>query len=430
MKDGIVTSKNGDDVMTKLDLFTMALGIEEPWYIKEIKFDQNVSKQLDIYVEFKKGSKFYYKDEELAIDGYFKAHDTVEKTWQHLSFFEYRCFIHAKMPKIYPKKGTTKIIKGPWEGVMKGFTLMFEALLLQLAQNMPVSKVSRLVGTYDVKIWGMIRKYAKAGIDLNDYAELEMFGVDETSKAKGHDYVTIFVDMKNKKTIYVTVGKDNKVITDFREELENKNGKKENIKTVSSDMSKAFIKGVNREFINAEIVFDKFHIMKAINDAVNQVRIRESKTESILKGSKYSILKNKKNLTKKQEKKLEEIKLSKIKLQTLKAIQIREAFQELYKIEELIEFEQKLKEWYFWATHCRIEEMKKIAKTIKEHWAGVVGYKKEKVTNALLEGFNSIIQMAKRRARGFKDLENFKAIIYLLTGKLQLEKINALYQPL
>ena len=135
-------------------------------------------------------------------------------------------------------------------------------------------------------------------------------------------------------------------------------------------------------------------------------------------------LKNQVNYTQKQKEKYEEIKMSKLNVKTFKAMQIRESFQQLYLCEQKEMFESLLKKWYWWATHSRIPEIKEVAKTIKSHWTGVVNWAKKQITNGILEGFNSLFQAAKAKARGYKKTKTIKAVIYILTGKMDFSIIN------
>ena len=192
-------------------------------------------------------------------------------------------------------------------------------------------------------------------------------------------------------------------------------------------MSPAFIKGVNESFPDAEITFDKFHIIKQINEAVDQVRREEVKIHSILKNKRYIFLKNENNLTKIQIKQLNEIDIPKLNLKTIRALHIKRNFQEIYQAETKNEFVFLLKKWFWWATHSRIEPIRKVAHTIKNHWDGVVNWKTSQINNGILEGLNSLIQSAKSKARGYRNTKYFKIIAYLITGKLDFYKINPEY---
>lgn len=411
------------------NLFELALNITEPWFIKNINFDEN-KKRLDINIDFKKGSLFEYEDRDKNINGKFKAYDTTNKEWRHLNFFQHECYLHARTPRVKLSDGSVKLIKTPWEGKSSGFTLLFEAIILQLLSNMTVLKVSKLINVSDDKLWRMLDKYIGFALDDRNLKDIEAIGIDETSNKRGHNYITLFVDLKEKKTIFITEGKDSNTIKDFKEDLEEHNGNIEKIENVSCDMSPAFIKGVKENMPNAEITYDKFHIMKLINKAVDKVRREEVKLEDILKEARYALLKNRKNLTGKQKEKLNELLLSKLNLKTIRAFHIRENFQAIYKAETNDQYLILLKKWYFWATHSRIKPIKKVAKTIKKHWDGIIKWKETQINNGILEGLNSVVQAAKSKARGFRTLKNFKLIAYLLTAKFDFSKINKSYLPI
>ncbi len=413
-------------MMTQKDLFAKALMVEKPWFVHEINFDQNAGK-LEIWIDFERGSSFYYEDKELGIEGHFKAYDTTEKTWRHLNFFQYQCYLHAWIPRVDLGNGKIRQVQAPWEGHAAGFTLLFEALILELVKVMPVHQVCQLFDVYDKKLWKMIKAYTTKARAEEDYSGVKVVGVDETSARKGHDYVSLFVDLEEKRTIYVTEGKDQTVVQDFVNDLVAHNGHPGNIEQVSCDMSPAFIKGVEDNLPNAAIVFDRFHVTKVINEAVDKVRKAEVINNPILKSSKYIFLKNRENLTVYQKQRLEGIRLSGLNLKTMKALNIREAFQQIYQAPTPEIFDKLLRKWYFWATHSRIEPIKEAAYTIQRHWDGIVNWIDYKISNGILEGFNSIFQAAKAKARGYRRTDTIKAIIYLLTGKLDFSKINPHY---
>jgi transposase len=413
-------------MLTQKDLFAKALLVEKPWFVHDINFDQAAGK-LEIWIDFERGSSFYYEDKELGIEGHFKAYDTTEKTWRHLNFFQYQCYLHAWIPRVDLGNGKIRQVQAPWEGHAPGFTLLFEALILELVKVMPVHNVCQVLDVYDNKLWKMIKAYTNKARAEEDYSEVTVVGLDETSVRKNHVYVSLFVDIEEKRTIFVTEGKDHTVIQAFVSDLVAHGGQPDNIEQVSCDMSPAFIKGVETNLPNASVVFDRFHVSKVINEAVDKVRKADVVNNPILKGSKYIFLKNRENLSEYQKQRLEGIRLSGLNLKTMKALNIREAFQQIYQASTAEMFDKLLRKWYFWATHSRIEPIKEAAYTIKRHWEGIVNWFDYKISNGILEGFNSIFQAAKAKARGYRRYDTIKAIIYLLTGKLDFSKINPHY---
>ena len=406
-------------------LFSAALGISPPWFVKSIEFNPT-SKRLDLKIDFVRGSRFTVKNDSGVIQH--PVYDTQEKEWRHLNFFEHECYLQARVPRVKLPDGSIRLIEPPWSGLQNGFTLLFEALILQLAKNMPVHQVAKLVRTSDHKVWSILDKYIEDARRNCDYKMVSQLGVDETSIAKGHDYVSLFVDLEKKKTMFVTEGKDSSTIAAFKKDFELHGGVSTNITDVSCDMSPAFIKGVHDNLPEAQITFDKFHVLKLINEAVDQVRRAEAKDNPLLKGTRFLFLKNDQNLTQAQKNKKEELKLSELNLKSLEALNLRETFQQIYCAPTGEQFEKLLTQWHNWAATSQLTPMEKVAKTIKNHWDGIIQWKKSQINNGILEGLNSVVQAAKRKARGYK-AKHFKTIVYLITAGLDFTKLNSSYLP-
>jgi transposase len=411
--------------MDMREIFGQALGICKPWFIVDVTFDAK-KKRLDLGIDFIKGTTFSFEQDGVVNE--YKAYDTVQKEWRHLNFFEHECYLQARVPRIKTSDDKTHLIMPPWNGLQNGFTLLFEALILQLSKGMPINQVCKLVKISDHKVWSILDKYTEKTRDLNDYSKVTKVGMDETSIAKGHDYVSLFVDLERKKTIFVAAGKDSATVKAFADDLAQHNGDASNITDVSCDMSPAFIKGVKENLPKANITFDKFHILKLINEAVDEVRRMEAKENPLLKGTRYLFLKNEQNLTQVERDTKNELRLSKLNEKLFRALGLRETFQQLYTAQTEDDFERLLKKWYFWATHSRLDPMKKVAKTIRKHWDGVLRWKASQINNGILEGLNSVVQAAKRKARGYK-LKHFKTIVYLITGGLDFSKLNPACLP-
>ena len=190
-------------------------------------------------------------------------------------------------------------------------------------------------------------------------------------------------------------------------------------------MSLGFKKGIEDNFRNAETVIDKFHVIKHMNEAIDETRREEVKTNEELKRTRYLWLKNDKNLSEAQKAKKET--LMKKHLKTGRAMMIREELQSIY--EEAPgrdEAEERMGKLLGWIARCRIPQVKKFGKMVKEHWEEILNYFSYRVMNAILEGTNSIIQNIKRRARGFRNDEYFKTMIYLVYGKLPMRRYTAM----
>lgn len=399
-------------MFNQIDLFTNALGLKDPWKVTEVSFDSNDSR-LDIYIARTKGSKVTCPvcGKECSV------HDSKERTWRHLNFFQYKAFIHCKVPRCDCNDHGVKQVEVPWTRQGAGFTLLFEAFIMVLVKDMPVNAIAKLIGINSDSIWRIIDHYVAEAYDSIDFSDVTTIGLDETSSKRGHNYITLFVDIDKSKVLYATEGKDASTIKSFKETFENHNGNVSSVENISCDMSPAFIKGVNNHFPDADITFDKFHVIKRINEAVDNVRREELKANDILKSTRYIWLKNPKNLTIKQQEQMQP--LSKMNLKTLRAYNIKLKLQEFYEINDKAAALSHLKKWFFWATHSRLEPMKEAAYFIKRHWDGIVKYTTTKITNGVLEGINSIIQAVKRRARGYGTTKHFISMVYLVCSDLE-----------
>lgn len=407
-------------------LFKAALGINDPWYVEDIDFRKGNDGQMELHItlNFYKGSTFL-----CPIDGCHEestAYDTVEHIWRHMNFFQYRTYIHAPQPRTKCKNHGVHVVSVPWARTGSGFTLLFEAFVLELSKTQAMSNVADQVGEHDTRLWRFVNKYVSEARELENYSEVSALGMDETSK-KGHNYMTVMVDLEERKVIYATEGKDNTTVDKFVDDFKAHSGYAENIKIVTCDMSLGFRKGINNNFPNATTVIDKFHVIKHANEAVDAVRKEEVKTNPLLKKTKYIWLKNSDNLTEKQSEKKE--RLSKKRLKTGRAYSMRVTLQDIYETSNnRSEAEPQMKKLYSWLMKSRLEPMRKFAGLLKDHWKEILNYFEYRYTNAILEGMNSIIQNIKCRARGFKNDEYFKTMIYLVCGKLKIDEVIASYQ--
>jgi transposase len=254
-----------------------------------------------------------------------------------------------------------------------------------------------------------------------DHATVTQVGVDETSSRRGQ-FVSLFVDMEQRKVLFATPGKDASTVAVFAEDLKTHAGDPKAVTEVSADMSQAFAKGITANLPNAEITFDKFHVVSLVNNAVEKVRRLERIDHPELIGSRYVWLKNPENLTPSQWEKFDALDIANSHLKTARAYQIRLVFQDLFN-QPPDQAESFLNRWYFWATHSRIPAIIHVAKTIRTHQQGILRWFLSGINNGILEGINSLVQAAKAKARGYRSHRNLATIIYLIAGKLDLTRL-------
>jgi len=398
-------------------IFGIALGLSEPWFIKDVKFSSSEKGfgQLDIYLDFKKGAKFYDDDGIKC-----SVHDTVDKTWQHLNFFQHTCYLHARVPRIKTETGKVRLIKVPWARAGSGFTLLFEAFAMALIENeMPVNKAASLLNVYANRLWTIFNYWIKRAFEKNDVSDVQKIGIDETSTRKGHNYVMISADIDRRRVIFSTPGKDENTVKELSNYLEKKNVKPEQITHTVLDMSRSFIAGTMQNFPQAAIVFDRFHLKKLLNEALDSLRKGERKEHEQLKGHKYLFLKKQRDLAEHQKQYKYEFIESFPKLG--QGVRLVELFDDFFEFHDKEQASAYLAWWCDLVEESGINSFCKFVKTVKAHWSGIINYVDAKISNGILEGINSKIQLAKRRARGYRNIQNFINMIYFIAGDLDFD---------
>lgn len=393
-------------------IFSIALGLEAPWYIQEIVFNKAES-QLDIYLSFTRGHQFKTED-----GNTYTAHDTVERRWEHLNFFQHKCYLHAKVPRVKQADGKIQTQEVSWARKGSGFTLLFEAFAMLLIKNeMPVNKAAKVVSVYPNRLWTIFNYWISIAHKKDTIEDLNNIGFDETSVKKGHNYVTTMVDLKQRRVLFVTQGKDSDSIEKSVNYLQEKQIDPHAIKQVCIDMSPAFISGCNKYLPKASITFDKFHVMKEVNKAMDELRKLERQGNDMLKKHKYTFLKNKLTPKIKEERDL----LLEMYPKLGEGYRLKQLFKDFWNIQDKQEAEGYLAFWCDIAQDSGIFPFQKAVKTIKAHWSGIINYIESKINNGILEGLNSKIQLAKKRARGYRNINNFINMIYFICGKLKFD---------
>ena len=277
------------------------------------------------------------------------------------------------------------------------------------------------MGEYDNRLRRIVDHYVEKAYRNKDFSNVTQIGIDETSSKKGHKYVTVFTDLEEKEIIYVTEGKDSSTIERFAVEMSFHGCDVDNITNITMDMSTSFIKGAKEYMTKAEVTFDKFHVVKLLNEAVDKVRRAESKQNPILKGTRYLWLKNPNNLTKKQLEQLQSLENE--NLDSAKAYQLKLTFQDIYNCSSNAGNAKLLIDsWLEMADKSELEPMQKFCDTVRNHYDGIMKYFTSKITSGICEGLNSIISEVKRVARGYRNMRNFINMIYLRKCKLELPR--------
>lgn len=404
-------------------IFEAALGISSPWHIAGMGFDEK-HRRLNIRIDFEVGSRFAVA----GIAGEHPVHDTVSKVYRHLNFFQYQCDLEVRIPRVKLPDGSVRQVSPPWAGKLSGFSLLFEAFVLLLAREMPFTGVARLTGESVHRVMAVCHRYVDAAVAATDLSELSRLAIDETSRAKGHDYVTLVADAdpdpERRRVLYVAEGREAETVGAFAANLRSKHGKPSEIASISIDMSPAFIKGVEEHFPHAQITFDKFHVIAHASSALDATRRIEQKLDPSLKGLRWTLLKDRADLPAAQRVELDELLTGMTSIRTARAWQYREQLREIMNRKQPNVVRALLKRWCTNVMRSKVEPMKEVAAMIRKHFEGVLAWVETRQTNGFLEAINGLFQAAKRKARGYGSFRTIRMVIFLIAGKLDFSTLN------
>ena len=400
-------------------LFEAALGIADPWLVGSVEFDEK-TKTLTVLIDFKVGSHFAVSGHE----GTHPVHDTVTKTYRHLNFFEHECHLQVRTPRVKLVNGSVRLVEPDFAGRLNGFTLLFEAFILMLARQMPFAAVSRIVGESPHRVLAVCHKYVEIACGMADYSEVSALAIDETSRARGHSYVTLGADAEARKVIFVTEGRDAKTIEELAEHLKAHGCPVGNITSASIDMSPAFISGVTQHLPNARITFDKFHVIGHASTAVDKMRRIEQRSDQSLKGMRWTLLKDRSKLKPEAATDLDALIAKLAVKRTARAWVYKEQLREILDRKQINVVRVMLGHWCTCVMRSKVDPMKEVAKMIRSHLEGIVAWAQTRQTNGFLEAINGLFQAAKRKARGFTRIATIKTVIFLISGKLDFQAIN------
>jgi transposase len=401
--------------MDDKEIFALGLGISKPWYIKGIEFlGEEPQRQLHIYLDHEKHTRFIHADRDYPV------YDHQPRTWHHLRFFQHECFLHARVPRIQMDNGKVKLIEVPWSQPGSSFTLLFEYDVLSLIrEGMSMRGVSRRLSIGDKRISRILTRHVSQALSTQRLAAVKELSVDETSTRKGHNYFTIMSDREAKKVVGIAVGKDKEAFANALIDMEIRGGCREKVRTITMDMSKSYISAATETMSQADIVFDRFHIVKKINEAVDKIRRTEQREHHELSKTRYLWLKNNSNLNEEQQENISYLEGAfpnigvAYRLKELLRMVLDEAYYSHYL--------KPINLWMKQAWESKLEPIQAFVNMLKRHWYGIKTYFKRVATNAFAERVNLKIQEIKRIAKGYRNTHNFTIMIYFHLGGLDFK---------
>jgi transposase len=310
----------------------------------------------------------------------------------------------------------------PWADPGSWFTRDFEEHVAYLAQT---TDKTTIVNTMRVA-WRTVGNIVARVIDHfrpGDPLEgLTHIGVDELSYRRHHEYITVVIDHVAKRVVWARPGKDAATLGEFFKALGPDRCKK--LEAVTIDMSAAYIKAVTEASPAATLIFDRFHVQRLAHVALDEVRraevrgLKGTEEARVLKRTRSILNKNPWNLTISEEQKLSTVQRTNQPI--YRGYLLKESLCEILDECDIDLARTKLTEWLGWANRSRLEPFRKLAKTVKEHFEGILAYIPERLNNGRTEGMNGKIRTITRRSFGFHSSSNLIALIYLCCSGIAL----------
>ena len=350
------------------------------------------------------------------------ADHSPERTWRHLDTMQFETVLRARVPRSQCGKCGVKTIRVPWAGKSSRFTLMFEAFSIQvLLACSSVQRAARLLRLDWSSANRILERAVERGLERRTVDDVEHVGIDEKSFLRGQSYVSMLTDLDGRRVLDVVEGRTEEAADQLWRSMPAE--QLANVKAVAMDMWTAYMNSAAKHVPQADVVHDKFHVAKHLNDAVDQVRRGENKAikkegDERLVGTKQLWLYRADNLPEGRVSQFETLKNTELK--TARAWAIKEQFRWFWTYFHSGYARSFFNEWYSWAVRCRLKPIAKKAKMLKRHLPGLLAYVTHHVTNAVSEGFNSKIQSIKANARGFRSFANYRIRILFFCGKLKL----------
>ena len=399
------------------EMFAQSIGLTDPWAIERADFDEK-TREVHVYVKARKTAKYpcpkcgkmceRYDDEE------------TERVWRHGDVVFFPCYVHCRRPRIKCSDGI-HVVTAPWSRPGSRYTMLFESYAMLLVKSMPVNQARKVLRISHTSLTFILRYWVRKAVREEDLSEVRSICVDETSFRKGQSYVTVVSDAGKRRVIDVEEGRDIGAVERFSYKLEEKGGDSKKIRTYISDMSTAYESARDMCFPNATQIVDKFHVKQLMLQALDEVRRKEQGnrvSRSKRSGSKLLMIPESR-LSEQQQARINE--LSKQYPQTGRAYRMVQVLDEMYKCQSPDAAERVFDRMISWLRRSRLEPMKKVALSLKQRKETILSYFRYRVTNAIAEGINSLIQAAKRKARGYRTFEGYSCMIYLVVGKLKLD---------
>jgi transposase len=402
--------------------YGLLLGIQSPWEVKRVDL-QIQGQRVDVAVEHNRQAAVVCPECGKGCPRYDHA---PERQWRHLDVMQFTTVIHARVPRCQcPEHGVMTVLI-PWAEPHGRFTLMFEAFAVKVieAARSYVQAMEILQLNWHT-IQEIVERAVERGLLRRSTEEVTLVGMDEKSFGRGQDYVSLMTDLKGKRGLEVVKDRDTPSALELWDSLPEP--QRQRVEAVAIDLSAGFGTAATQAAPQAVIVYDKFHVSKHLNEAVDKVRREEHRKlleqgDDSLTSTKYLWLQG---AAPAGARALSFADLCARNLKTARAWYLKETFAEFWIQPNPAAALSFFTAWFRSARRSKLEPVKQVALTLKDHLHGLLNYFLYPITNAMTEGFNSKIQAIKADARGFRRFENYRYRILFHCGKLDLMPILA-----
>lgn len=417
VKTHIIYGGDGmDKIINFISMFEQSIGLKDPWKVEKANFSED-NKAVHIYIAARKTAEYPCPECGKSCKRF--DDEDEERVWRHGDVVFFPSYVHCKRPRIKCEEHGVCVTEAPWARKFSRYTLLFEGYAMLLLQNMTIEAARKLLRISHTSLTNIMVYWVEKAVSEDDLSQVRSICIDETSFKRGHSYVTVVSDADERRVIGVEEGRSIESVERFSIKLEKKGGECADIRAVSCDMSKAYLSAKDLCFPNALAVTDKFHVKQLLLKGMDEVRRSEQgKWNRNRKAGRKLLMIPQSKMTDEQKVATTELLMRFPK--TGRAFSMVQSLDEFYKCTRKKQAERKLKHLMGWMDRSRLDPMKTVSKTLKENQATILNYFDNRITNALAEGLNSMIQMAKRRARGFATLKGYKCMIFLVVGRLKL----------
>jgi len=310
----------------------------------------------------------------------------------------------------------------PWADHYARVTYRFEHLMLRYCQIMTQKAAATLLRTSSSTLSDLLHRSITRLREGHRIRGLRTIGIDEISYCKGHKYATLVYDLDRSRVVWVGPGKGRESIDTFFNNVLSSYQKKQ-IRWACCDMSEAYIGAIGDHCPNATLVLDRFHIVKALNAAVDEVRKEQWRLASrnerkALKGLRWLLYRHSSTRSRRDSHTLKA--LEKGNRRIYRAWRLKDEFEQFWEYRVPWAAERFIKRWMTSALRSRLGPLRKFVNTLRNHYAGVLAFIGSRLTNAISEGLNRVIKIVKNRASGFRNLNAFTDMIFLTVGDVDI----------